>query len=199
MCPDNDAPLTWVYCKSAKFWAPFGLPPTARVFDTGSVKNRAAALPAAPNAWVMWFHGGLKRRRLPEHPTAARPVKQSAWVRKRLAGLHAPPMRQPYYRDAFLPGDGKGRGGRCSSQLVKFACRSQGSTRHLMAPPRPVRSRVREASGHPSQANRWACVDLMFQRVWHPAANEQGGRRKNHGIGVSEFSSGERPPGTVVC
>ena len=61
MGPDYAAPLRWVYCKSGKFWAPLGLLPVTRVFDTGSVNNRAAALPAAPHAWVMWFHGGLAR------------------------------------------------------------------------------------------------------------------------------------------
>ena len=48
-------------------------------------------------------------------------------------------------------------------------------------------------------ANRWECIELGFVRVWRRTVNEQGGRRKNHEIGVSEFSSGERPPGTVVC
>ena len=58
---------------------------------------------------------------------------------------------------------------------------------------------MREARGHPTPANGWECFGMMFLRVWRPAVNEQGGRRKSHGIGVSEFSSGERPPGTVVC
>ena len=57
----------------------------------------------------------------------------------------------------------------------------------------------REVRGHPSAANRWECIELGFVRVWRRTVNEQGGRRKNHEIGVSEFSSGERPPGTVVC
>ena len=58
---------------------------------------------------------------------------------------------------------------------------------------------MREVRGHPTAANRWECVELVFPRVWRPAVNVQGVRRKNHEIGVSEFSSGERPPGTVVC
>ena len=49
MGPDYAAPLRWVYCKSGKCWAPLGLLPTARVFDTRSVTNRAAALPVAPH------------------------------------------------------------------------------------------------------------------------------------------------------
>ena len=57
----------------------------------------------------------------------------------------------------------------------------------------------REVRGHPTAANRWECIGLGIVRVWRPVVNEQGGRRKNHEIGVSEFSSGERPPGTVVC
>ena len=42
-------------------------------------------------------------------------------------------------------------------------------------------------------------LNLGFVRVWRRTVNEQGGRRKNHEIGVSEFSSGEHPPGIVVC
>ena len=63
----------------------------------------------------------------------------------------------------------------------------------------PVRRRMREVREHPTAANRWECVGKVVLRVWRPAVNEQGGRGKNHEIGVSEFSSGERPPGTVVC
>ena len=68
-----------------------------------------------------------------------------------------------------------------------------------MAPPRPVRRRMREVREHPTATNRWECVGNVFPRVWRPAVNEQGSRDKKHEIGVSEFNSGERPPGTVVC
>ena len=98
----------------------------------------------------------------------------------------------------WLPGVGE-RGGALSQPTCEIRMSIARKHPAPCGATEAVRRRMREVREHPTAANRWECVGKVVLRAWRPAANEQGGRGKNHEIGVSEFSSGERPPGTVVC
>ena len=51
----------------------------------------------------------------------------------------------------------------------------------------------------PQRETAWNALNLCLCVCGAPAVSEQGGRRKNHEIGVSEFRSGECPPPGYCC